>query len=223
VLAVGTDPKMAINAGRKSFPGILLGTPLPPPKLGVFLPSAPTADILAISVLGSLKDEAMAAFLQGRKEQSGVWQAIRKDLASLLPEKKPEDLPGLTLFDVELVLARINLRLAVLFQATPTHPSYESRVLYGIWATAPYLHNGSVPSLWELMLPPERRSTTFKVGSRKFDPKNVGYATDETPFKSGTFVVDPLNANGNGNGGHDYGRDLSDEDRWAIVEYLKTL
>jgi hypothetical protein len=80
-----------------------------------------------------------------------------------------------------------------------------------------------VPSLWELVLPPERRSTTFKVGSRKFDPKNVGYATDETPFKSGIFVVDPQNANGNGNGGHDYGRDLSDEDRWAIVEYLKTL
>jgi hypothetical protein len=223
VLPVGTDPKMAVNAGRKSFTGLLLGTPLPPPKLGLFLPSAPTADILAISVIGSLKDEAMAAFLQDRTEQSGMWQAIRKDLASLLPEKKPEDLPGLGLSDVQLVLARINLRLAALFQATPAHPSYESRVLRGIWATAPYLHNGSVPSLWELMLPPERRSTTFKVGSRKFDPKNVGYATNETPFKSGIFVVDPHNSNGNGNGGHDYGRDLSDEDRWAIVEYLKTL
>jgi hypothetical protein len=211
---------MAINAGRKSFTGIFLGTPLPPPKLGLFLPSAPTAEILATSVIGSLRDEAIGAVLQGRKEQSGVWQAIRKDLTSLLPEKKPEDLPGL---DVALVLERIDLRLRALFQATPTHPSYESRVLRGVWATAPYLHNGSVPSLWELMLPPERRSTTFKVGSRKFDPKNVGYATDETPFKSGTFVVDPLNANGNGNGGHDYTRDLSDEDRWAIVEYLKTL
>jgi hypothetical protein len=71
------------------------------------------------------------------------------------------------------------------------------------------------------MLPPERRSTTFKVGSRKFDPKNVGYATDETPFASGTFVVD--RQNGNGNDGHDYTQGLSDDDRWAIVEYLKTL
>jgi hypothetical protein len=101
--------------------------------------------------------------------------------------------------------------------------AYESRVLYGIWATAPYLHNGSVPSLWELMLPPGRRSMTFKVGSRKFDPKNVGYATDESPYKTGTFTVDPQNLNGNGNGGHDYTPDLSDDDRWALVEYLKTL
>src|SRR4029077_21210339 len=101
--------------------------------------------------------------------------------------------------------------------------AYEARVLYGIWATAPYLHNGSVPSLWELMLSPEPRSTTFMHASRKFDPKNVGYATDETPFRSGTFVVDPQNRNGNGNSGHDYTRDLSDDDRWAIVEYLKTL
>src|ERR1043166_382393 len=220
VLAVGTDPRMAINAGRESFTGLFLMTPLPPPKFGLFPTSAPTADILASSVIGSLRDEAIGAVLQGRKEQSGVWQAIRKHLRSLLPEKNPEDLPGL---DVALVLERIDLRLRALFQATPTHPSYESRVLRGVWATAPYLHNGSVPSLWELVLPPERRSTTFKVGSRKFDPKNVGYATDETPFKSGIFVVDPQNANGNGNGGHDYGRDLSDEDRWAIVEYLKTL
>jgi len=224
VLSVGTDPKMAINAGRKSFTGLILaGTPLPPPKIGVFLAQAPTAEILAISVLGSLKDEALSAILQGRKDQSGVWQAIRKDLASLFPEKKPEDVPLLTPDDVKLVLARIDQRLAALYQATPTNPSYESRVLRGIWATAPYLHNGSVPSLWELMLPPERRTKSFKVGSRKFDPINVGYATDESPYKSGTYVVDPQNANGNGNGGHDYTRDLSDDDRWAIVEYLKTL
>ena len=101
--------------------------------------------------------------------------------------------------------------------------AYESRVLYGIWATAPFLHNGSVASLWELMLPANQRMASFKVGSRKFDSKNVGYVTDETPFNSGTFVVDPNNANGNGNAGHEYGTDLSESDRWAIVEYLKTL
>jgi hypothetical protein len=223
VLAVKTDPKMAINAGRTSSTGILLGTPLPPPKLGVFTLEANTSDILAISVIGSLLAEATDALQQHRAAESGVWRAIRKDWASLLPDKNSDDLPQFGLTDLAIVNERIRLRLSSLFQATPTNPSYESRVLRGIWATAPYLHNGSVPSLWELMVPPERRSTTFEVGSRKFDPKNVGYATDETPFKSGTFVVDPQNANGNGNGGHDYGRDLSDEDRWAIVEYLKTL
>jgi hypothetical protein len=61
------------------------------------------------------------------------------------------------------------------------------------------------------------------VGSRLFDPKNVGYSTEQTPFKSGNFVSDPANANGNGNGGHTYGTTLSEDERWAIIEYLKTL
>jgi hypothetical protein len=223
VLAVKTDPKMAINAGRISATGMLFATPLPPPQIGVFAPDANTSDVLAIAVIGSLLAEAKNALLQHRTAESGVWRAIRKDSASLLPEKNIDNVPQFSLSDFPIINQRIGLRLSSLFQATPENPSYEARVLHGVWATAPYLHNGSVPNLWELMLPPERRSTTFKVGSRKFDPKNVGYKTNESPFKSGTFVVDPQNANGNGNGGHDYGRDLSDEDRWAIVEYLKTL
>jgi hypothetical protein len=106
---------------------------------------------------------------------------------------------------------------------SPDGPAYESRVLSGIWATAPFLHNGSVPNLWELLKPAKERKAMFMVGSRLFDPKNVGYATDETPFKNGAFVADPANANGNGNGGHEYGTTPTEEQRWAIIEYLKTL
>ena len=51
----------------------------------------------------------------------------------------------------------------------PRHP------LDGIWATAPYLHNGSVPTLRALLAPPDQRPKTFYVGSRDFDPVNVGY------------------------------------------------
>lgn len=56
------------------------------------------------------------------------------------------------------------------------HPflAYKGRSLSGVWATAPFLHNGSVPSLWQLLTPPENRVKTFYVGSRKFDPKEVG-------------------------------------------------
>ena len=61
------------------------------------------------------------------------------------------------------------------------------------------------------------------VGSRVFDPKRVGYVTDQSPFKNGTFVADPNNANGNGNGGHEFGTDLSEGERWALIEYLKGL
>jgi len=100
--------------------------------------------------------------------------------------------------------------------------AYESRVLNGVWAVAPYLHNGSVPNLWELMKHAKDRQSSFMVGSRIFDPKNVGYATDESPFKTGAFIADPANANGNGNGGHEFGAGLTDQERWAIIEYLKT-
>ena len=127
--------------------------------------------------------------------------------------------------------ARANLkthveeRLANLFvpPAPNSPPAYESRVLHGIWATAPYLHNGSVPNLWELLLPPAQRAPSFMVGSKAYDPKNVGYVTDTSPFKDGKLVVGAGAEPGNSNSGHEYGTTLSDDDRWALVEYLKQL
>lgn len=96
--------------------------------------------------------------------------------------------------------------------------SYKARPLNGIWATAPYLHNGSVPTLYDLLLPPASRPKKFTLGRRELDPKKVGYVSDgDAPFVLDTSVT------GNGNGGHAYGTTLSDADRWALVEYLKTL
>ena len=59
------------------------------------------------------------------------------------------------------------------------------------------------------------------VGSRLFDPKNVGYSTESSPFKTGNFVVGP--SNGNSNGGHKFGTDLSDDEKWQIIEYMKQM
>ena len=69
-----------------------------------------------------------------------------------------------------------------LVEAEPS--GYIAAFLDGIWLRAPYLHNGSVPSLWELLKPPKDRVSSFKVGSRQFDPKNVGWATEESPFRA---------------------------------------
>ncbi len=64
------------------------------------------------------------------------------------------------------------------------HPlKYKARELSGIWATAPYLHNGSVPSLYELLLPADQRSKRFYVGNAEFDPKHVGLRVK--PFQGG--------------------------------------
>ncbi len=96
---------------------------------------------------------------------------------------------------------------------------YASRSLAAVWATAPYLHNGSVPSLYDLLHPAARRPQSFTVGHREFDPVNVGLATPGAGSSSG-FVFDTTIA-GNSNAGHEFGIDLPVEDRMAIIEYLK--
>ena len=99
--------------------------------------------------------------------------------------------------------------------------AYKARPLNGIWATAPYLHNGSVPNLYELLLPASSRSKKFRVGRREFDPVRVGFATGEYPPGFGSELDTTIA--GNRNTGHEYGTDLSEDDRMALVEYLKSL
>jgi mono/diheme cytochrome c family protein len=103
----------------------------------------------------------------------------------------------------------------------PKNPflAYKARPLNGIWATAPFLHNGSVPTLFDLMLPQASRPKVFYVGRREFDPKKVGILTDKF---DGGFEFD-TSIPGNSNAGHEYGLTLSDADRWAVVEYVKSL
>jgi mono/diheme cytochrome c family protein len=234
VVAVGTDPKMALNSARMSDAGLLTGALMPPPAIGARIGNpAKAADILANTVVGSLLADALVPPIPppAKLAQSGVFRALRKDFAEHLPGENLD-----ALLDPKLsakaraeamikIRAFINARLSNLFHPPPAiaGAAYESRVLNGIWATAPYLHNGSVPNLWELLKPAKERRANFMVGSRVFDPKNVGYEADQSPFKNGTFVADPANANGNGNGNHEYGTALTEEQRWAIIEYLKTL
>jgi mono/diheme cytochrome c family protein len=107
----------------------------------------------------------------------------------------------------------------VKFASSPIALSYKARSLNGIWATAPYLHNGSVPSLWALLQPEEQRPKEFYVGSREIDPVNVGLVTDNYP---GAFRFDTT-VPGNSNSGHTYGTTLTDAEKWDLVEYLKSL
>jgi mono/diheme cytochrome c family protein len=115
---------------------------------------------------------------------------------------------------------------------TDTSPilEYKARPLDGIWATAPYLHNGSVPTLWHLLMPAKDRPTNFWLGSREYDPVAVGYVWDKKPATGQSFEFRTVDANGkvingNANSGHEYGvAKLSEGDnRKALLEYLKTL
>jgi hypothetical protein len=122
-------------------------------------------------------------------------------------------------------------------------PQYRARPLNGVWATAPYLHNGSVPSLYWLLKPAAERPKQFCIGSRDFDPHEVGYrvvASDawscnkgETLFSTTGSDRSPIN--GNSVLGHSLegtpgpgkpgviGRTLTDQERFDLIEYLKTL
>lgn len=96
---------------------------------------------------------------------------------------------------------------------------YKARSLEGIWATPPFLHNGSVPSLYQLLLPAEQRVSVFPVGSQAFDPVSVGIDMEATDF---TSVFDTAIL-GNSNAGHEFGTDLDELSRLSLIEFLKSL
>lgn len=101
---------------------------------------------------------------------------------------------------------------------------YKARPLHGIWATAPFLHNGSIPNLYELLSPYKERSKTFDVGSYMFDPVKVGIVTNVA-----NVTKFDVSLKGSANTGHIFddmqgaiGRKLSEEERYAIIEFLKS-
>ena len=110
---------------------------------------------------------------------------------------------------------------------------YKARPLDGVWATPPYLHNGSVPTIEALLGPPSERPKAFWLGHREYDPVQLGYRHDKLPggFKYKTWLP------GNHNTGHEFddpydkdkmvsgrvGRKLSPDERSALIEFLKSM
>jgi len=115
-------------------------------------------------------------------------------------------------------------------------PQYKPRPLAGIWAVGPFLHNGSVPTVYQLLSPADSRDKTFWVGTRDFDSVNLGLSTQ--PLPKGGFLLD-TSVTGNSNIGHEFrrgyipwkpgsppqygviGPEWTEAQRWQIIEYLK--
>jgi hypothetical protein len=198
VRGIGTDPMMVKNFGRMADPGVL--RPLLPQELRD-VPKVPAPLLLGIA------DRAV----------------IQRGLAGLQPPVTQEQLLAMTGYRDPA--------------ARPPNPAaYKARPLDGVWATAPFLHAGSVPNLYQLLLPAKDRTKTFHVGSREFDPVNVGFSTQPSPgsFEFRTEGPDGKPIPGNSNAGHegvsytqiregDTTRDSTDAERWALIEYMKTL
>jgi mono/diheme cytochrome c family protein len=109
---------------------------------------------------------------------------------------------------------------------------YQAPPLDGVWATAPYFHNGSVPTLYDVLnskARPKVFTRSFCTDEADYDKERVGWrvtACDPPAAKVPAYerrkVYDTTRP-GRGNGGHTYGDDLTDADRRAVIEYLKTL
>lgn len=218
-LRIDTDPWMACNAYMYSTSsGVLEGFPSKYFTGARLEPTAHLSDMLTVTVAGALlrkkgevaKTAASSFFGLERPVLSspGFFTWLSEAFTDLVSNER-ERIRSLCLTDESPILA------------------YKARPLTGVWATAPYLHNGSVATLYDLLLPPAERPPSFYTGTREYDAKNVGYAT--TQSAENTFLFETRDAageiiDGNSNLGHDYGNgDLTEPQRRALVEYMKGL
>jgi len=100
---------------------------------------------------------------------------------------------------------------------------YSAVFLDGLWLRAPYLHNGSVPSLTDILEPPAQRTKVFYRGYDVYDPVRVGFVSTGPEVARAPYFRFDTSLPGNGNGGHDYGTALDPESKRKLIEYMKTL
>ncbi len=222
---IGTDRVMAENAkNRMANAGILEGVrmPLVSHKMGPIKSPISSVELTVRVVIGSIL---------APPDLSTARALLDPDRRTLLASLKAEDSdegaggPG-----GRNVLADLNEQAEQFILQMKQQTDllrYRARPLDGIWATGPYLHNGSVPNLDELLKPAKDRPAKFHAGTREFDPVHVGFTTQPVP---GSFEFD-TSKRGNSNAGHEHYRGsgeqqdhvFTDDERKALIEYLKTL
>lgn len=216
---VKTDGAEYQVLGRTAKTGVLEGEPIPLPPFTKKLKERDSIfNILSASVFQSilrapihfkdlfLFDPIVQECMKNRagRDPAGTLDALKANFLDVMRES-----------------------LKSLYRAdTPPKPSYESRVLKGVWAAAPYLHNGSVPTLADLLKPPAQRPQSFAVGPA-YDMENVGLASTQTKFnfvyKTTAACDGKRDASANSRCGHAFGAQLTEHQRKALLEYLKSL
>ncbi len=196
---VGTDSRQYDVLAGTVQTGVLEGAKIP--LIAQPLKSTDTAvNVVRISVLGAILQHYTPIVVEAKARENA-------ERARSLSRPEIEELKG---------------AFRAPGAAAPSF-AYESRVLEGIWAAAPYLHNGSVPTLTELLKPVSERIGAFEIGPA-YDPVNIGLASDQTKFNYTLETTDCSDRNsGNSRCGHEFGTELSPDEKKAILEYLKTL
>ncbi|HEV3080770.1 MAG TPA: hypothetical protein VGY66_13360 [Gemmataceae bacterium] len=110
---------------------------------------------------------------------------------------------------------------------------YQAPPLDGIWATAPYLHNSSAPTVYHVLnskARPRFFTRSYRTGKEDYDTVKLGWkitvlnkgADAKAPGYERRKIYDTTRP-GQSNGGHTFGDELTEEERMAVIEYLKTL
>lgn len=212
---IGTDPKMAKNGvNHMGYSGIVRGLSLGVDVGKLYIQKkAPVAALLTATTIGVVATP-----------DPDKWKITRA------AEWIYDLVAAYFTNDVKATIKRGNYNPDTTLDPFASLLAYKARPLNGIWATAPYLHNGSVPTLYDLLLPKRRakdpedgeyRPDRFTVGHREFDPQKVGFITVKSDDRKLLFET---HRKGNSNAGHEYyTRSLTKEERMALVEYMKTL
>ncbi|MCW2245824.1 hypothetical protein M2352_001415 [Azospirillum fermentarium] len=246
-VSYAADPKTALDAlCRNVSTGPLAGTAMPPQLLGGTKLKNPdmAVNLLANAVIGAILSDIVndpSLLMDLANANNGVGDplpqpAVAKAAAPAAPlttsplvtSKSKGKVTDQHRAAASLLQAswkgvkndrKTSKGVKALAETIKTLMAYKARPLDGVWASAPYMHNGSVPSLYEMLLPAAQRSVTFTMGGGALDPVKVG--VDSTAPTS-TFLFDTTKP-GNRNTGHEFGAHLTDAERQQLVEFLKTL
>ncbi len=233
---IGTDPMMACNAlmhrvptgrfeGQKNVQGLMPTSTDPN-----FADYAVTTDLLRVLIQRDVENHKTKELLIYADNQlAAVGDLLTRYVYAdtendYLPQAASTD--KLAPLRAALQNCADYLQIARAFAPETPLPVYKARPLNGIWATAPYLHNGSVPTLYDLLLPQNKRPKSFGYFDGEMDLVKAGLkdaSSNPAAFQFKTYDADGTVIVGNWNGGHEYGTKLSEAERFDLIEYLKGL
>ena len=240
---LGTDPTAAWNFTRRlAYAGPLAGKPTLYAAGEPLCEEAFASDLLVHVTLGVLANEAASharqvggSVIRGIGRNVSRWLGIGGEAEDLSAEAADIDaIEAMGDFtrseDAGYGESKEILESITAGQPAPRHVSdgcghverpaqYRGRPLNAVWATGPFLHNGSVPTLAALLMDPADRPDRFYVGARRFDPVALGF---ESGPGDGRVLYD-TSFPGNSNAGHAYGVELTDAQKRDLLEYMKTL
>lgn len=213
ILDVGTDRRECEILTRTAKSGVLEGAKIPFLNSGKPLQAVESVfNLLSFSVVGAITQHKLSTFSQSE----GVLMSESVDSAEQFPDE---------LKQLQGAFPEMHVSGTEVMMVTDGEPecAYESRVMEGIWAAAPYLHNGSVATLEDLLKPASQRKSEFAIGW-SYDIEKVGLAAAQTQFDYVLHTTDCSDlSSGNSRCGHEFGTQLPESDKRALLEYLKSL